>query len=92
MSTLDEYDEEIESSVGALLDLNSKQMKILRSKANKMFILADAMEEVAQQYRRIGGLYVLASQEHARILADTLDAEYDITEEEDDDEEDAEDS
>ena len=83
---LDTVGAEVDARIGNALDVNARLMKLCRSKANKMFGIADDLERLADEYRRIGSLHVLAAKEHAFILADTLDAEYDIEEEDAEDE------
>lgn len=88
---LSTVDDELKARVGMVLDANAKIMMLCRGKAEKCFILAERAEELADQYREIGSLYVLAAKEHAQMLADTFDAEYNIEDGPDVDPEDEED-
>ena len=77
---LDEVSGDIVRSLAAAMDENSRLMKICRSKANQMFDLANRLDDLAEEYRRIASQHVIAAHEHASMLADSIKAEYDITE------------
>jgi len=87
---LSAVDETLRQQIGEVMDSNARIMMLCRQKADKCFRIADKVDALADKYREIGSLYVLAGKEHAQMLADTLDAEYNINPEdlEDDEEED----
>lgn len=85
---LDTVDDELADRHADLIDQNSRMVKSARSRAKKMFDLADKFDMMADNCREIGALHIMSMRQLSETLADMINGEFDIdilsTEEEDD--------